>query len=245
MPLKSGPLPKYHQLIEILRQQIVSGELKPNDQLPTEEVLCQAYGVSRGTVRQAIHNLVQEGLIRREQGRGTFVNPLRRASPFFMLASFDEDMRRQHRRPNTRLLALEVIPATPAIAERLALATGEPVIHVVRLRLADDQPVIHETRYLAQVLCPSLTNEDLETESIHWLLIHKYHLPLVRMTHTIEVCILSSAQAHLLQVEPGTAAFYVDRLTYTVDETGKRPAVWYQAIYRGDNYHFTAEVQAS
>jgi GntR family transcriptional regulator len=246
MPLKSGPLPKHHQLTEILRKQILSGELNPHDQFPTEESLCRDYKVSRGTVRRAIDTLAHEGLIRREQGRGTFVNPSHSVSTFFTLTSFDEDMRRQHYRPSTHLLTLEVIPATPKITKRLALADGEPVIHIVRLRLADDQPVVHETRYLAQSLCPALLDENLETQSIHWLLVHKYQILLVRTVHTIEARILAAEEAHLLQVEPGTAAFFVDRLTYTADETREeRPAVWYQALYRGDEYLFKAEFQAS
>ncbi len=246
MPLKSGPIPKHHQLTEILRRRIISGELKPNDQFPTEESLCQEYQVSRGTVRQAISTLVHEGLIRREQGRGTFVVPPRSRSTFFTLTSFDADMRQQHRQPSTNLLTVELLPATPEAAERLALTSGEPIIHIARLRLANNEPVAYECRHLAQSLCPQLVNDDLEHESINWLLIQKYHLPLIRATHTMEARILSPTEAELLQAEPGTAAFYVDRLTYTVhDDRGERPAVWYQALYRGDEYHFKAEFQAS
>ncbi|GAB4538147.1 MAG: GntR family transcriptional regulator [Anaerolineae bacterium] len=243
MLLKPGPVPKYYQLSEILRARILSGELEPDQQLPTEEALCRQYGVSRGTVRQAISTLVQEGLIRREQGRGTFINRPRPGPAFFTLTSFDEDMRQQHRHPSTRLLASKVISATPEVAQRLALAAGEPVIHIVRLRLADEQPVVHETRYLARSLCPALLNDDLEAESVHSLLIHKYRIPLIRTIHTIEAHILSPQEASLLQAEPGTAAFFVDRLTYTMDQTGERPAVWYRAIYRGDEYHFKAEFE--
>jgi len=244
MPLKPGPLPKYYQLTEILREQILSRELETGDQLPTEDALCRAYGVSRGTVRQAISTLAHEGLIRREQGRGTFVNVSRPGSIFFTLASFDEDMRRQHRRPRTQVLTLEVVPATPEVAEHLALTTDEPVLHMVRLRLADNRPVVHETRYLAQSICPTLVEDDLEAESVHSLLIHKYRIPLIRTIHTIEAHILSPQEACLLDVEPGTAAFFVDRLTYTTGDTGERPAVWYQAIYRGDEYHFRADFKA-
>lgn len=244
MSLKPGPLPKHYQLSEILRRQILSGELEPDDRLPTEDTLCREYGVSRGTVRQAVSTLVNEGLVRREQGRGTFITAPPSGPFFFTLTGFDEDMRQQHRHPSTRLLALEVMPATPEAAQRLALAIDEPVIHIVRLRLADDQPVVHETRYLAQSICPALLEDDLESESVHSLLIHKYRIPLIRTVHTIEVRVLTPNQARLLEVEPGTAAFFVDRLTYTTDESSERPAVWYKAIYRGDEYHFKAEFEA-
>jgi GntR family transcriptional regulator len=244
MSLKPGPVPKYYQLTEILRTQILSGELEPGDQFPTEDALCQEYGVSRGTVRHAITTLVQEGLIRREQGRGTFINEPRSGPAFFTLTSFDESMRRQYRRPSTRLLTSKVISATTEIAQRLGLAPGEPTIHIVRLRFADDQPVVYETRYLAQSLCPTLLDDDLEAESVHSLLIHKYRIPLIRTIHTIEAHNLSPKEARMLQTKAGTAAFFVDRLTYTTDGTSERPAVWYQAIYRGDEYHFKAEFEA-
>ena len=147
-------------------------------------------------------------------------------------------MRRQNRRPSTRLETAEVIPATPEIAARLDLDVGESVIHIARLRLADDQPVVYETRCLAYALCPGLLDDDLEEESIHRLLIEKYQIPLVRMTCAVEARILTSQQATLLQATPETPAFFVDRLTYTTQLSQQIPAVWFQAIYREDNYNW-------
>ncbi len=245
MTLNSGPLPKYYQLAEILRQDIISGTLQPNDQLPSEEVLCQTHNVSRGTVREAIRTLIEEGLIRREHGRGTFVNPSLPESAPFTLTSFDEDMRRQGRQSTTIVLAAEVIPATAEVAEHLELPIGESVIHIACLRLADNQPVVYATRYLAQSLCPALLDEDLVNRSIHWLLIYKHQIPMVRMTHTVEAGHLLVEQAELLQAKPGATAFFVDRITYTAKDGRKFPAVWFQAIYREDNYHIKARVQTS
>ncbi len=245
MTLKKDYTPKYIQLSELLRDRIERGELRSGDQIPTEDALSAKYRMSRGTVRQAIALLVNQGLIRREQGRGTFVNAPLAGPTFFTLTSFNDDMRRQDRQPNTRLLTAETVPASEEVARRLELNQGEPCIHIVRLRLADNQPVAQETRYMAYSLCPSLLEDDLEAESIHSLLIHKYHIPLIRTSHTIEAHILSPQEAQLLQVRPRTAAFFVDRLTYTTDEHGERPAVWYQAIYRGDEYHFKVEFEGS
>ena len=181
MPLQAGPLPKHYQLTEILRRQILSGELKPGDRLPGENDLCQTYGVSRGTVRKAISTLVHEGRVFSEQGRGTFVAPTSTEPIFFTLSGFDEEMRKRHQRPASRVLALQVIPATEEVAERLDLQPEEPVIHIERMRLADERPVILETRYLAQALCPNLVQEDLERQSIHHLLVHKYRLSLIHI----------------------------------------------------------------
>lgn len=244
MQLTPGPIPKYYQLTQILRQRITSGELKSGDQLPTEEMLCQDFGLSRGTVRHAFSTLAHEGLIRREQGKGTFVTSSRPQRASFELTRFDRDMRQQHHKPATRLLNLEVKPASTEVASRLNIPTGDKIILIVRLRLADERPVIHETRYLAYRLCPELVHDNLEEESIHALLIHKYHLPLIRTEHIVEVRSISPEQARLMEVSAGTMAFYVDRLTYTTTERGECPAVWYQAIYRGDVYQFRAEFEA-
>src|SRR5574341_1328957 len=100
--LKPGPLSKYYQLAEIFRDEISLGTLKPGSQFPTEDSLCREYEVSRGTVRQAVSLLVQEGLICRQQGRGTFVNSPRLGPTFFTLTSFNEDIRQQQRRPSTQ-----------------------------------------------------------------------------------------------------------------------------------------------
>lgn len=240
MPLQSGPVPRYHQLKEILRKRIESGEFKPDDQFPTEEQLCQEYGVSRGTVGRAVKILVDEGWLRREQGRGTFVTRPSLSPVFFRLANFTEDMRQRGLEPSTRLLSLEVIPASKEIATRLQVPVGAEVIKISRLRLASGRPMACETRYLACDLCPQLMEEDLEHQSIHSLLIDKYNIPLIRACHTVEARVLSEEEAKLLEVEPGSAGFFIDRLTYT---THDRPGTWYQALYRGDEYRFTAEFQ--
>lgn len=237
-------IPKYHQLARLLRAQIIEGRLRPGDQLPTEEYLCREHVLSRGTVRQAIHVLEQEGLVQREQGRGTFVAAPKPQRTFFTLASFDEDMRRQGHRPSTRVLVADRQIATSQVQERLQLSAGEEVFHIERLRLADGAPVAYEIRFLAAALCPDLLQQDLGRHSIHTLLIEHFHIPLLRTVHTVEVRLLSDFEASLLQTPPGSPAFYVDRLTYTTDEpVGQRPAVWYQALYRGDEYHFRAEFE--
>jgi GntR family transcriptional regulator len=106
------------------------------------------------------------------------------------------------------------------------------------LRLADGKPIAYETRYLSYETCPQLLEEDLENQPIHTLLLDKYNIPLVRAWYAIEARVLSPKEAELLQVEPGSASFAVQRVTYT---TNDRPVTWYRTIYRGDAYHFTAE----
>jgi GntR family transcriptional regulator len=238
MQLKLDPIPRYYQLQQILRKRIESGEFKPDDQFPTENQLCQEYGVSRGTVGRAIKILVDEGWLHRIRGRGTFVSRPSLTPAFFHLTNFADDMQQRGLEPGTRLLSREVIPADEKIAAALQIPVKAPVIKISRLRLANGRPMAYETRYLAYDLCPQLMGEDLEQQSIHSLLIDKYGIPLIRACHTIEARVVSEQEAKILEVEPGSACFFIDRITYTTHE---RPGSWYQALYRGDEYRFIAE----
>ncbi len=239
MRIQSGVIPRYYQLKEILEQRINAGEFQPGDQFPTDDELCTQYNLSRGTVRRAIEILVEEGRLRRDQGRGTFVTPPQLSPVFFRLADFGEDMRQRGLEPQTRLLHLKTFPATEEIAASLQIEPGAEVIEIARLRLANDKPMAIETRYLAREICPELLDEDLEHQSIHRLLIDKFNIPLVRAWHSIEARVLSGQEAELLQVPDGTAGFLVERLTFTIKN---QPVTWFRTIYRGDEYRFTAEL---
>ena len=238
MQIQPGPVPRYYQLKEILEKRIQTGEFQPDNQFPTDEHLCDEYGLSRGTVRRAIDILVEQGRLRREQGRGTFVTLPQLTPIFFHLSSFNEEMRQRGRTPSTKLLHLKVVPACQAIAADLELEEGEEVIEIVRLRLADCQPMALETRYLAYKTCPAILHEDLEQQSIHNLLIDKYNIPLLRARHTVEARVLTATEAEVLQTRPGSAGFFVSRVTYTLND---QPVTRYHIVYRGDEYRFTAE----
>jgi GntR family transcriptional regulator len=243
MPLLAGPLPKHYQLSEILRGKILAGELGSGERLPGEYALCREYQISRGTVRKALGTLAHEGYIYSEQGRGAFVSLRPRDPLFFTLSTFDEEICKRSQQPASRWLSLQVRPASTEAAGRLGLPPGEPVIWMERLRQVDGRPVAHEIRCLAQSLCPELLQEDLESQSIHSLLVHKYHLPLLRARHTIEARTLTPGQAALLEAEPGAPAFFVDRLTDTRKLGRDLPAVWFQALHLGTEYSFRVEFE--
>lgn len=237
--------PKYFVLSQHLRQQIANGKLQPETQLPTEETLAQTFAVSRGTVRKAIDLLESQRLVRREQGRGTFVaDPIKDRLVGFSLSNFAQEMQQQQRRPSTQVLRQEVVPASTAVAGRLDVATGEPVITICRLRLADNQPILYEERFLRETLCPSLATEDVENQSIHWLLVHKHKLPLVRVTHTVEMQPAEPQIANLLQIPAKSRVFAVDRLTYTLVAGEVKTAVYYRALCRSDEMQFRTQFNA-
>jgi GntR family transcriptional regulator len=233
MRVIAGAVPKYRQLLQLLRQQILSGELAPGSRMPTEEELVQTYGLSRGTVRKAVKQLAAEGLVHTEQGSGTYVSA---AHPNAVPFRFAED--RAGTAASYRIVAKEIVPASMEIAERLSLPFGEPVIHLLRQRLEEGSIVAFSERFLPRSLCPDLLDQDLTRGSIHSLLVTLSELPLLRAVVEIEAQMLGPDDAALLDAPPATPAIVVSRITYTAPA---RPAVWYRAVYR-DAYSLCARI---
>lgn len=235
--MQPSPLPKYHQLSDILRQKIVSGMFIIGEKLPTENRLCEQYQVSRGTVRKAYDILEQDGLIRREQGSGIYVaEPAPTPNQFSLI---------ENRNLRTVTLTKELITPNEQLSEILSIPLDSNVIHLVQMQYDNGQAIIYEERYLSEQLCPTLIDDDLENESIHNLLIEKYGLSLVKLTHSIDIRDIPADIAEHMDVKKGEKGFFVDRLSYTKTTEGVIPAVWYQAMYRRDDFHFQAAFHSS
>jgi GntR family transcriptional regulator len=227
-PLASGAMPKYRQLLHILRKQIVSGDLNPGEQLPTEEYLSEKYSLSRGTVRRALGQLEAENLIHIEHGVGSFVRGAHPNSiPFHFAFESDFPWTNDENYQYT-VLAQEIIEAPADISERLRLSPTAPIFHIARLKLKEGKPISYSERYLPTSLAPDLMSADLSTGVIHNLLIAGTPLPLLKAEIEIEAHFLNEEEASRLNVNPGERAVVIRRLTYTAPN---HPAVWYQAYY--------------
>lgn len=221
--ITNGVLPKYRQLLQLLRTRILSGELPPGARLPTEDELIRRYGLARGTVRRALEQLAAEGLIATTQGSGSYVSARHPSAVPFRFTGLEP--------PGTtfRVLTREIVPASIPVAERLALPLGEPLIHIERQRLAGGIVVAYSERYLPRSLCPDLLEQDLAAQSIHDILVARSELPLLRAVFEVEAQLLGDGDAAALEAPPGTPAIVVTRLTYTAPH---RPAVFYRGLHR-------------
>lgn len=237
--------PKYVQLIEIIKADIQRRIIVPQQQLPNEDELAEQYSMSRGTVRKAIAELQRMGLVRKEQGRGTFVNEQKPALNGFSLSEIDGTIQAQNRIPRTQTLLFETIPASSVIAEKLDILLDSNIIHIVQLRLSSGQAIVYEERFFAKALCPDITEEIVAQNPIHRILIDTYKIPLIRLSHSIEVSELPDDKFTLFKVDEAVAVFSVDRLSFTKRDGKIHPAVWYQALYRADEYQFQAQFQTS
>jgi GntR family transcriptional regulator len=207
-----GTVPLYIQLSELIRRQINSGQYATGAQLPTEKELCDRYSVSTITVRQAVIKLVNEGLLFRRRGKGTFVTEPKLDRDISRLYSFSDDMRRMGRSPSSRILDLRVVAVGEA-QQLLGLSGPEQeATKIIRLRLADGIPLLLETTFIPLALAPDLARHDLASCSLYTVLQEQYGITVESAVESFESTILDAREARLLGCPPNSAGFHITRL---------------------------------
>jgi len=223
--------PLYRQLMQRLRSDIAGGVYPVHSRIPSEQELCAAYQVSRVTVRKALAELTREGLLRRMQGKGTFVCAPRIQQSLKDVNSFHEACRLMGSAPGTKLVSAQMIRPDEKTVTDLH-QTGETVVELVRLRMADDLPVMMETNRFPAAY-EWLLEEKL-TGSLYQLL-EKHGIVASKGIHEISLCYASPAQARLLGVNPGDALLQLEQVIY--DQNGEPLHTSHQVI-RGDRFTF-------
>jgi GntR family transcriptional regulator len=209
-----SPLPLYYQLEQALKAAISDGRWQPGEMIASERELMRLANVSRATVRQAIGSLIQQGVLERVHGRGTFVARPRFEQKIHTVYSFSEYLRALGLSLKDRILQRKSMPAPPDVAALLGVPIGEKLIHLQRLRLLEGKPLLVESSYIPYELCPDLLTDDL-WDSLYRMLTEKYDLPLLRSSDVLECTAADSALAYHLQVPKGTPLMYVERVAYT------------------------------
>jgi len=235
--IKTGVVPYYYQLKEILLEFIKRGEFAIGQLLPPERELCNRYQVSRITIRKALDLLRQEGLICREQGRGTFVTkpPLEQPS---QIISFTEQMKSLGLKSSTRVLEMRIISMDRELAERLLLRLDEEIVLIKRLRLANNEPVALENSCLPHKIYPQIFSADL-TGSLTRIVEDNYHLRLKHANQVVKAVNVSGKTAKILGVTSNSPVLHVSRISFLADN---KPAEYLEAYYRGDRYNLTMEL---
>jgi GntR family transcriptional regulator len=237
---KDSPIPRYFQLKELLRQEIESGRWQPGQQIPPEMELCEAFGISRTVVRQALRELEFDGLLYREQGRGTFVaKPKIGESLVQDLTGFYEDMVARGLTPVTQVLRQEVRPADAKVAHYLQIQPGDEIVLIERVRSVGGEPFELAVTYLPYRICPDLVDEDLTTQSLYALLEGKYGLQLSHGRRTIEAVGANQYQAQHLGVQEGAPLILLNSVSYLKDG---RPIEYFHVVHRGDRSRFEVGV---
>lgn len=234
---RNEPIPLYYQLKEGLKalvQQVHEG-----DPIPTEREIGDRFQVSRITVRRAINELVREGYLITQRGKGTFVTRPKIERKITPMQSFSAAMSDTGHRPSSKLLSLRQERASQAIADLLHVEPDSWLWVVERLRLADNDPVALSLIYLHLPPELVLTREMLEQAGSLWAILEQAGVELVRSDEAIQAVAADDQQADLLEVEPKAPLLLIEGTVYTADGT---PLEYHRIFNRGDMYTYRVEV---
>ena len=237
---KKSFIPLYHQLADVLREKIESGEWVAGEAIPSEASLMEAYGISRGTVREAIKLLVWEGLLVTLKGKGTYVATPKIAQDTRRVIGFTKLMIELGHVPTAKVLNFEHLPAPKIIAEKLRIPPESPVTLVQRLRMGDGEPLVLEHSYYRYDVGKHLSEEDLRG-SIYDVAEMRFGVRVVYAEQEIEATIAAEEEASLLGVEVGAPLLLLRRVAYS---QGNRPLEYAEDLYRADRtrFHVTTDL---
>ncbi|MDQ0203640.1 GntR family transcriptional regulator [Pectinatus haikarae] len=209
-------IPLYEQLIAYIKIQIQQGVLKPGDQMITENDLCGALNISRTTVRQCMNRLVEEGLLIRQRGRGSFIANPKLKRNINYLYNFTENMRSIGASPTSVVLTKEVSNITnKQLITSLQLPETDPrAFHLLRLRCANGTPLLLENTYIPYYLCSGIEQFNFEAVSLYDTLSSHYSLNLYHASETIEAIIIKGAVAKLLKCSSNTPGYQIERVSH-------------------------------
>lgn len=236
--VKGIPIPLYYQICDLLLRKIEKGQFRPHQQIPTEEELTANFEVSRMTVRQAINKLVNDGMLYRKRGRGTFVGEPKIERKVAKLSSVAEDTEKAGLRPGSVILEKKIIQPTEEERTMLRLKSQEKVLEINRLRLANDQPIAIGRSLIPLSRFPNLSREEFAgVVSLTRFLEEKYGLRIGYAHQKIQAVNATPEQAKLLKIKKGTSLLHLNRVFFTPDQN---PVGIFENFYRGDRYIFTS-----
>jgi len=229
----------YARVETVLASEIADGDLRIGDQLPTEDSLISRFGVSRITVRRAVQNLVNRGLVEIRRGKGTYVAAPKITHDLKELSGFVEDMHALGRKPSARVIGKEIVAANATVARQLALTRGERVVRIRRVRLADGTPLSFDETFLPLDIGTKIIANNLKIEPIFSLLERKYDVPLIEAEYKLDAVAAENEVARALKVNPRSPIFRIERTSYS---TNGRPVDYETLHYRGDLVQFVTRL---
>ena len=237
--MRTEGIPVYVQIREQLREEITSGALKRGEQLPAEHELAARFNVSRMTLRQSIEDLVNEGLLYRRHGVGTFVAFPHLQRDHTRLTSFFDKAQDEGIKVRASLLRLEVIPALAPVARALDIPAGSQVIHVKTLRFANNVPITVHDAHVPHKLFANILTENFEVQHL-WDLFEKCGYRVKRAVQRLEAREADKEVARLMKIKEGAPILFKERTVYATDGT---PVEFTYCYNRGDIYSLTVALE--
>lgn len=232
-------VPLYGKVEELLASEIARGHLKPGDKLPSEDELLRRFEVSRITVRRAIQNLIQRGMVEIRRGLGTYVLAPVISQELSRLTGFVEDMDTHGRKASARVLSQGVIEANAEVARQLGVIKGTRVMRIERVRLADSVPMSFDETYLPLEIGKQIAKNNLRVKPIFALLEEKYGIPLTEAEYRLEAAAAPARVAEALRIPEGFPIFRIERTSFT---EGGHPIDYEILSYRSDLIRFVTRL---
>lgn len=238
---RTDPLPLYAQLAEVLRDNITGGHYEPGAALPSEADLCAFFDVSRTAVRQALDELVADGLIVKERGRGSFV---RAARPTGLLVtevtSFTDEMALAGRNVATEVLANEAVELPADVPPMLAVPMGAKAVRLDRVRLVDGDPTVVVRTHLLSPRFDDALDVDFRAVSLYAWLRDQHDVVPVGGYRRLDAVAADRRTASLLGIRQGAPLM---RMTATNEDQQRVPFEHFEALYRADRITFEMLVE--
>jgi len=233
---RARPEKLYIQLKAAFRERVGRGDWAPGSKIPSESMLCDLFGVSKITVRQAVSGLVDEGLLTKVQGKGTFVAPDAqdriRTPSLAVKTRLTDDVEGQE-------VPFEIRVLQNRLAERRAdlFRSEDGVAEVRRLRLVEKEPVLLETTQISLSACPGILEADFSVKSIYGVLTAVSIFEIARAVKTFEIGRLDAEEAGILRGAEGERALVVHRMLYS---GGGQPIAYTRSVTISGKYKFQA-----
>lgn len=231
--------PLHEQLKDAIKQKIALGELSPGEALPGERQLIDTYKVSRITVRQALGALVNEGILYRHQGKGTFVAHRRIESPLAKLLGVAEELKLDNLKVDINVISKGFMPLSETLPKEAEIFDDKPIFNVTRLISTNGQPLLIDRRYFPNSVGQIVQNLDLSKDIILAQL-ELYGLKVSHGVQKIRAGQASAEEAKLLQYKTGNSLLIVERITYV---NGDAPIDFSLILYRADRYEYRVNLR--
>lgn len=239
---REAPTPLYLQLKHALVADIDAGQYKPHERLMSERELGEKFRVSRMTVRQALTEMIREGILYTQVGKGTYVSESKKIKQELKtLTGFTQDMAARGAVVSAHVLDARLIPATLTLAAIFAVSMNTELVLLSRLRLSDGIPLAIEEAYIRHQVCPGILEYDFSKESLYNVLATRYNTILVRAEQTMEAGLATPKEAELLQISSPSPVLRIERLSYNEQNL---LVEYVKSTYRGDRYKFHTTLQS-
>lgn len=233
----AAKVPMYIQLRELIRKKIEDGVYKFGEAIPSERELSIDYGLNRMTVRNAISALVEEGILTKSQGKGTFVTRPKLAGDIHKIQGFAKMLLEKGVIPGTKLVHSELRNAGFKYASIFNISEDDLIYNITRIRLAENDPISLEDTYIPYSLIPNIETIDFEVHSLYDVL-KANEIKLDTSYESLSLVKVRNIEARLLNVEAGSSVFLIE--VKTIDSSGK--VVEYTRSYtNGEKYSFYSD----